>query len=287
MRDEPVPHRQYKNDDMISVVGFGGILLLGCSSGKASDLVAEVHDRGVNYFDVAPSYGDGEAEEKLGPALQPYRPNVFLACKTMSRDAKGARADLERSLKRMRTDHFDLYQFHAVTSMKEVEEIVAPGGALEMVVRAHEQGEVRYIGFSAHSELAALTMMDRFKFDSILFPFNVVCSENGNFGPRVLTAAKEKGVARLALKAMAYSPWPSSGEHPYPKCWYRPIDDPALARLALRFTLGEDITATIPPGEEVLFRIALDEAARCTPLNDLERKDLLDRIKDISPLFKT
>ncbi len=287
MRDEPVPRRKYKNDDMLSIVGFGGILLLGRTARQASDLVAEVHGRGVNYFDVAPSYGDGEAEEKLGPALEPYRSSVFLACKTMKRDAEGARGELERSLKRLRTDHFDLYQFHAVTTMKEVDEILASGGALEAVVRAREKGEIRYIGFSAHSEEAALALMDRFQFDSLLFPFNVVCSENGHFGPRVLSAAKDKGVTRLALKAMAYSPWPSSGEHPYPKCWYRPIDDPALAALALRYTLGEDITATIPPGEEVLFRIALDEAARCTPLSSGERKELLDRIKNAAPLFKT
>ncbi len=282
-----VPQRTYKGNQKLSVIGFGGILCLGKSLQEVSELVAEVHGRGINYFDVAPSYGNGEAEEKLGPALEPYRSTVFLACKTMSRDAGGARVELERSLRRMRTDHFDLYQFHAVTTLKEVEEIFAGGGALETVLRAREKGEIRYIGFSAHSEEAALAMMERFPFDSILFPFNVVCSINGHFGPRVLATARAKGVARLALKAMAYSPWPSGGTHPFPKCWYRPIDDPALASLALRYTLGEDVTAALPPGEEVLFRVALEEVSHLRPLTGGEQKDLFDRIKDVKPLFTT
>ena len=119
LSEERIPRREYKNGEMLSIVGFGGILCLGRSVRETSDLVGEVHDRGINYFDVAPSYGGGEAEEKLGPALEPYRSTVFLACKTMRRDAAGAQEELERSLKRMRTDHFDLYQFHAVTTMKE------------------------------------------------------------------------------------------------------------------------------------------------------------------------
>jgi predicted aldo/keto reductase-like oxidoreductase len=284
---ETIPRRHYKNGERLSVIGFGGILCVGQSPKHVSDLVAEVHERGVNYFDVAPSYGGGKAEEKLGQALEPYRSTVFLACKTTCRESTGARKEFEQSLKRLRTDHFDLYQFHAVTTLKDVEEIFAAGGALETVVRAREKGEIRFIGFSAHSEEAALAMLNRFRFDSVLFPFNIVCSANGNFGPRVLERAKTQGVARLALKTMAYSPWSSAGEHPYPKCWYRPIDDPAVAKLALRFTLGEDVTAAIPPGEESLFRIALQEAAQCTPLSEQERKELIDKIHGVPPLFKT
>lgn len=285
--DKPIPRRPYRSGDSLSIIGFGGILCLGRTQKEVSDLVSEMYEKGINYFDVAPSYGNGEAEERLGPALEPYRSKVFLACKTMSRDGGGARTELERSLQRMRTDHFDLYQFHAITSMKEVEEVFAPGGALEPVVRARDNGQIRHIGFSAHSEEAALSMLGRFSFDSILFPCNIVCATNGNFGPRVLEQARNQGVARLALKAMAYSPWPARGDHPYPKCWYRPIDDPALARLALRYTLGEDVTAAIAPGEESLFRIALEEATRYTPLSSEERQDLIRRISGIPPIFKT
>ncbi|MGB9605523.1 MAG: aldo/keto reductase, partial [Bryobacteraceae bacterium] len=103
----PLPRRRYRDDVELSIVGFGGIMLVGMEQAEANRLVAEAVDRGVNYFDVAPSYGDGEAETKLGPALEPYRKQVFLACKTQHRDAAGARRELGQSLRRLRTDHFD------------------------------------------------------------------------------------------------------------------------------------------------------------------------------------
>ena len=282
-----VPRRRYKNEDTLSVIGFGGILCLGLSPGEVSNLVARAQDSGINYFDVAPSYGEGEAEEKLGPALEPYRSRSFLACKTMKRDAEGARSELERSLKRLRTDHVDLYQFHAVTTLNDVESILAPRGALDSILRAQEEGLTRYIGFSAHSEEAALAMLDRFSFDSILFPFNIGCYVNGDFGPRVLEKAKSKRVVRLALKAMAYSPWPAAGTHPHPKCWYRPVEKPELAQLALRFTLSEAVTATIPPGEEALFLHAVACAQEFTPLSLKEKEELKKRFAGIEPLFKS
>ena len=102
----------------LSVVGFGGIVVMNETPESASQLVARAIERDINYFDVAPSYGN--AEERLGPALEPYRKNVFLACKTQQRTRAGAEAELKRSLERLRTDHFDLYQFHAVTGMSDV-----------------------------------------------------------------------------------------------------------------------------------------------------------------------
>ena len=107
--------RKYgKHDDMLSMIGFGAILLTKEEPDEASRLVAKAIDRGINYFDVAPSYGN--AEEQLGPALEPYRSKVFLACKTTRRSAEEAEAELQNSLKLLRTDHFDLYQLHSVTT---------------------------------------------------------------------------------------------------------------------------------------------------------------------------
>src|SRR5512141_1251226 len=111
-----IPRRKYRDEVELSILGFGGILVMGHTQTEAGEMVAEAVDRGLNYFDVAPSYGGGEAEEKLGPALAPHRQKVFLACKTGERLAPGVRRELERSLKRMKTDHFDLYQLHAVTT---------------------------------------------------------------------------------------------------------------------------------------------------------------------------
>ena len=280
-----IPRRLYKDDVHLSVIGFGGIVLMGMSEQGAREAVAEAFERGVNYFDVAPSYGDGEAEEKMGPALKGYRNRVFLACKTMEREAVDAEKELLTSLGRLKTDYFDLYQFHAVTDIEEVERIFAPGGALETILKAQKEGKIRYIGFSAHSEAAAHGMMDRFTFDSILFPVNLVCYARGDFGPAVMARAKNDGVARLALKMLARGPWSGGPGKAYPNSWYQPIDDIDVARKAVRFTLSEDVTAALPPGDFQLFRLAMNLVAEFQPLTPEERVDVLAETRNMVPLF--
>ena len=99
-----------KTGEKLSIVGFGGIVVMNEKPSSASRIVAQAVERGINYFDVAPSYGN--SEKILGPALEPYRNSVFLACKTGKRTKNEAATELHRSLKRLRTDHFDLYQLH-------------------------------------------------------------------------------------------------------------------------------------------------------------------------------
>ncbi len=280
-----LPRRLYRDNVRLSIIGFGGIVVVGQEPEAAAREVAAAIDRGVNYFDVAPSYGKGEAEIKLGNALRPYRKNVFLACKTQKRDAAGSRQELEQSLERLHTDHFDLYQLHAVTTKEDVDQILGPGGAGETFRKAREEGKVRYLGCSAHSQEAALAMLERFPLDSILFPINYICYGEGNFGPQVVARAKEKGVARLALKALARTRVVKGAPRKYPKCWYEPIDDRETARQALRFTLSEDITAAIPPGDERIFRMALELAADFKPLTAGERQQLLAGARGTKPIF--
>jgi aryl-alcohol dehydrogenase-like predicted oxidoreductase len=284
-RAEGIPKREYKNGVKLSVIGFGGIVVVGMEQKEADHTVAEAFDRGINYFDVAPSYFNGEAEMKLGVALEPYRKRSFLACKTMARDGAGARKELERSLARLKTDHFDLYQFHAVSSLEDVDGILAAGGAAETFLKAREEGKVRFLGASAHNAEAAISLMDRFQLDSVMFPVNFVLYQEGKFGPQILEHAKKKGVARVALKSMAYTTWPDRDHKAWRKCWYEPIDNAELAEKAVRFTLSEDVTAAIPPGEEKLFRMALDFAGRFHPLGQKEREDLLAKAHGVRPLF--
>jgi len=267
----------------LSVIGFGGIVVMNTPQAEANELVAWAMDQGVNYFDVAPTYGN--AQERLGPALKPYREKVFLACKTTQRTAAGAQAELENSLRLLQTDYVDLYQLHGLTKIEEVERCFAPGGAMELFVRAREEGKVRWLGFSAHSEDAALRALEHFRFDSILFPFNAVCMERGGFGARVLEAAKQRGSARLGLKAIAWTRR-QSGEPPkYPKCWYQPQDNPALAEKLLRYALDLPITATIPPGEASLFKLCVELARRYQPLTAAEREQLLQALASVEPIF--
>jgi aryl-alcohol dehydrogenase-like predicted oxidoreductase len=268
----------------LSIVGFGGIVVMNVEPPEASRLVAEAVDRGVNYFDVAPSYGN--AEERLGPALEPYRDRVFLACKTGKRAKQEAADELRASLARLRTDHFDLYQLHALTSMEEMEQALGPGGALEAFLEARQAGLIRYIGFSAHSVETALAAMERFAFDSVLFPINFVLYHQAQFGPQVVERAQQKGVGRLALKAMARTKWADGQPRAFTKTWYEPISDPEEAELALRFTLTQPITAAIPPGEAPLFRLALDIAERFRPLTQEEQEELRRRAEALQPIFQ-
>ena len=244
-----------KTGEKLSIIGFGGIVVRDATTEQAAARVAEAIDFGVNYFDVAPSYGN--AEEMLGPALEPYRKDVFLACKTGKRDREGAREELERSLKRMRTDHFDLYQLHGVRKMEDVEAIFSKGGAMETFLEARKEGKVNYLGFSAHSVEAATALMENFDFDTILFPFNYACWYAGDFGPQVMETAKNKDMGILALKAMAIRRWEKGEERTNPKTWYLPMHDEEEALKGLRFTLSHPVTSAIPPGYETLFSMAL------------------------------
>lgn len=273
-----------KTGEMLSVIGFGGIVVKNTTTEEAADLVKLAIGSGINYFDVAPSYGN--AEIMLGPALEPYRKDVFLACKTQKRTKSEARTELEQSLKNLRTDHFDLYQFHALTALKDVDTIFEPGGAMETFLEARKEGKIRFIGFSAHSVEAAMAMMDRFDFDTILFPVNFITWHAGNFGPQVLARAQEKGMGILALKAMAKGPWPKDADRSgYPKCWYEPLVTPEEIRMGFRFTLSHPVTAAVTSGDENLFRTALTIKDKISPLKKKEVAIIKGKGMSGIPLF--
>ena len=270
---------------MLSVIGFGGIIVQNTTAEEASAYVKLAIDAGVNYFDVAPSYGN--AEIMLGPALEPYRQDVFLACKTGDRTRDGSRAELERSLQRMRTDHFDLYQLHAMTTMEDVKKVMGKGGAMETFIEAKKEGKIKNIGFSAHSVEAALALMDQFDFDTILYPVNFTTWYAGNFGPQVLARAQEKKMGILALKAMAKGPWPQGADRSqFSKCWYEPLSNKEDIRMGLRFTLSHPVTAAIPPGEGKLFKIALELRNSLTPLKEKEVEAIKAKALSGQPIFK-
>ena len=276
--------RKYgRTSEKLSVVGFGGILVKDEDPDSASCIVKEAIDRGINYFDVAPSYGN--AEERLGPALKSYRDSVFLACKTLKRTRKEVEEELYRSLKHLRTEYFDLYQLHAVNTLEEVNTIMGEDGAIEALVEAREQGLIKYLGFSSHSEEAALKLLDSFEFDSILFPLNWVCWYQGRFGVKVVKKAREKGIAILALKALAKRKLREKEERKWPKCWYMPVENFEEASLALRFTLSLPVTAAVSPGHAELLWWACDAAEEFKPLTREEELELFVRSEGLEPIF--
>lgn len=267
----------------LSVVGFGGILVSKETEAESARRVSIAIDRGVNYFDVAPTYGN--AEERLGPALLPYRDQVFLACKTTQRDAASAQKEFRSSLKKLCTDRIDLYQIHGIQTDEDVDAVLAPNGALSLFWKLREQGDIRFIGFSAHNEDAALRLMSAFDFDSILFPINWATWYAGEIGPRIMDAAGERGTAVLALKALAMRRWRENEDRHWNKTWYRPADSLAEAERGLRFTLSRPVVSAVSPGHIEHFLWACDAADRFTALSDEEERQLEALAATGEPIF--
>lgn len=282
-------YRKYKDDVTLSVVGCGGVLLMGYDQKDADGIVSECADHGINYFDVAPSYGDGEAEILMGPALEAYRKRSFLACKTNKRSAEEGAFEFRQSLERLRTDYFDLYQLHGIFHTDaDVDAAFKKGGVMDFLIERKKEEQIRYLGFSTHSTEAAVRAMDRYDFDSILFPVNYACFLKNGFGKEIFTAAAAKNAACLALKAMARQEWqPGDERRDSSKCWYEPLEDPRLLRLAVRWTLSQPVTAIVPSGELFQFRHALEVATEETieSLSEEEFAELTADLGNLQPIF--
>jgi predicted aldo/keto reductase-like oxidoreductase len=280
------PKRPYgKSGPKLSIIGFPGLVLRKLEQDAGNKLVAEAFERGINYFDVAPAYGD--AEIKLGPALAPYRKKVFLACKTKMRDAAGAKLEFERSLKRLRTDRFDLYQLHVLSNVeKDVKTAFAKGGAMEYLLAQQKAGRIRYLGFSAHTEEAAIAAMGLFKFDSIMFPINFASWLKANFGPKVVKKARKNGAAIIGIKTFARKRWQrgDAGKKRF-GTWYEPTFERSEADMALRFAMSRGLTATIPPACVEIHKLALDVAPGVLAITPAEVAKLKTIAGDLTPLF--
>lgn len=245
----------------IGVVSFGGILVDNMTHADASAIVTEAVNRDVNYFDVAPFYG--RSQYILGPALAPFRHQTYLACKSAQRTTDAFRAEAEESLRALKTDYFDVFQLHMLDKPEDIETVFGPGGAMEALLRMRQEGLTRYIGFSCHTDEAALSIMAQHDFDTMMFPVNYAFHILKDGGKRALAACKEKGMGVIGIKSLARRNYAPDEPHAYPVSWYLPIhDDPELTRLAYNFTLTQEVTTATPPGHAVLLREALDVIER-------------------------
>lgn len=241
----------------VSAVVFGGIVNMDESQQDADRYVAEAIDRGINYFDVAPSYGN--AELRLGPALEPYRRDVYLACKTTKRDAKGAKEEMDTSFRLLKTDHFDVFQLHALTTDADLDEAFGPGGIMELLVKAKEEGRVRHIGFSAHSEEVALRALTLYPFETVLFPMNWALGINTGWGDRIADEIKRRGIGLLAMKTLVRRKWREGEEKVYPKSWCQPVfGDEKLGVAAMKYGVLKGAATLVPPGNIEHLRFMMD-----------------------------
>jgi aryl-alcohol dehydrogenase-like predicted oxidoreductase len=198
-----IPKRKFgKTGVEVTIIGQAGGRLSMISHEEARAVVRRAYELGINFFDNARSYWDGHSEEVFGEVLAPVRKEIFLTTKTTARTRKGAEADLEASLRALRTDYVDLWQIHALSEMKEIEQILAPGGAMEAFEAAKKAGKCRFIGVTAHHDPDVLAeMLRRYEgFDSVFMPLHAADPAYLSFEQKVLPLALEQGLAIQAMK---------------------------------------------------------------------------------------
>ncbi|MCJ7752527.1 MAG: aldo/keto reductase [Armatimonadetes bacterium] len=265
-----------------SLLCFGGVMLDGESPETADWAVGYAVEHGVNHFDVAPSYGN--AELRLGPALQRHRDKVFLACKTQKRTRREAKAELHESLRRLRTDHFDLYQFHWLDKLEDLNTVTGPGGAWELFQEARKEGLVRFLGITGHRPSTQLEALRRMPLDTVMCPVNFIEWQHTHAAMPLLEHAAQQGLGAIGIKAISAGPWPQE-EHSY-STWYRPFDEPASIAKALRFTLSQPVATAAAAGDIRLLKMLIAAAEGFTPLSAEEQKELLASAKQYKPLFE-
>ncbi|HVB06774.1 MAG TPA: aldo/keto reductase [Acidimicrobiales bacterium] len=247
-----------------SRVLFGAAALSKVDQQRADEVLSLLLPAGVNHIDTAASYG--ESELRLAPFLKEHRDEFFVASKTGERTGEEARRSLERSLERLGIDQLDLIQLHNLVEEEEWAVAHGPGGAVEALARARDEGLVRFIGVTGHGLRIAgmhLRSLERFAFDSVLLPFNFPLLREPAYREEVealLDRCAEGGVAVQTIKSIARRRWPE----PRPeerRSWYQPLGDAAAIGRAVRFVLGRPQLFLNSSSDFTLLPLVLEAAA--------------------------
>jgi aryl-alcohol dehydrogenase-like predicted oxidoreductase len=252
----------------VSVFGLGSFYVgAAASDEEGKSVVLRALDLGCTYVDTAPSYVRGASERRVGLALAGRRDSVFLATKTLERTRAGAKADLDASLKRLRTDHVDLVQVHCVRTAEDLDGVLAKDGPLEALLEAKEKGKVRFVGVTGHEDPAVMrAAIERWPWDSVLLPLNPVDPHRRSFLEGALPAAVARKTARVAMKVFASGRLVAPGALAAEEC--------------LRFAYGLDVSCAIvgcATVEEV--EVAARVAREASTLTEEERGALVARAK--------
>ena len=268
---------------------FGGAALGAVSQDEADHTLEVLLDYGINHLDIAASYGDGEAEKRMGPWMAKHRKDFFLATKTGKRSYQEARDDLHGSLERLRVDSVDLIQIHNLTDPDEWEQALSPGGALEALIEARKQGLTRFIGITGHGYTVAemhLKSLERFDFDSVLLPYNYVMMQNEvyarSFG-KLKQRCAEKKVALQTIKSLARRPW--QGERVY-STWYQPLEEEDAIQTAMSWVLGDPDVFLVSTGDIHLLPRVLEAASRAESRPPDSQMDQMLSRRQMQPIFR-
>ncbi len=275
-----------KTEHMSSVLTFGGAALGQVSQAEADAAIELAVKGGVNHFDVAPTYG--EAELRLGPWMEKHHNEIFLGCKTNERSKAGAWNSLRRSLERLRVDHFDLFQFHGVNDLETLNAVLGPGGALEAVLEAKEQGLVKFIGITGHRPFVQVEALNRFPFDTVLFPLNrILAARRNDYSDFsiLLDQATKKDVGMLGIKAITKQPW-RGPTHIY-RTWYEPFDNQSDIDKSLWYALSQGITTAPMASDVSLWPMLLDAAERYRPMDAEEQAAAIAEVRRYQSIFPT
>jgi len=280
--------RRFGRTGHLSTVAiFGAAALWEMPQEDADAVVESVIAAGVNHIDVAPSYG--MAEKLLGPWMPRIRDQFFLGCKTMERTKEGAAAEMRRSLDLLGVESFDLYQIHAVTNMDDLDQATRSGGALEALIQARDKGLTRFIGITGHgvdTPAVFLEALERFDFDSVLFPINFVQYANPEFREKseeLLRVCRQRDVGTMIIKSVCRGPW-GEQEKVY-QTWYQPFDDVENIQKSVHFALSQDITGICTAGDKHILPMVLDACEYFTPMDEEEQEALIESASAYEPLF--
>ena len=179
----------------VKSLGFGGIPIQRVSEEEAVEVVRRCYDLGLNYYDTARGYTT--SEERIGKALEDVRDRVIIATKSHQRTAEGIERELEISLRNLRADHIDVYQLHNVQTEEQWCQVRAPGGALEAVEEAKEQGKINHISVTSHSPDLAVEMIKTGLFETVMIPYNYLTTKPAD---ELLPTCKKLNVGTIIMK---------------------------------------------------------------------------------------
>ena len=272
-----------------SVLIYGAAALAEVDQDTADASVQLALDAGINHFDVAASYGD--AELRLGPWMGRIRDRIFLATKTGVRDRDGAWAQIHRSLERLQTDHVDLIQVHSVGDLEELDLVTRPGGSLEAVVRARDEGLAGAVGITGHGHQAPATHLEalrRFPFDTVLSPLNHVLTRDPAYladYQALVAEIQAQDAGLMVIKALSRRNWPEPVEHAY-TTWYEPFEDQEHITAAVAWVLSHpEVTGLATPGDVGLLPLVIEAERRLGGISPEQAEAVLAHAGDYSSPF--